>query len=189
MFALAYGILLKPLGVRDQDRLVVLWKALPTSGAMQWPFKATDIPVLNEASRTIALAAGYGYKDPASMAVTKDGASSYVNVTRVTGDFFAVLGVPPALGRELTRADDGEGAERVMVLTHRLWQRRYGGSRGALGRRVTVNEQRYTIVGVMPPDVDYPRGVEAWVAATPLAATVRNPAFRDAILNELHVVG
>jgi len=188
MFALAYGILLKPLGVRDQDRLVVLWKALPASGAMQWPFRAAEITVLNEASRTIELSAGYGSKDPASAAVTEDGASSYVNVSRVTGDFFAVLDVAPALGRALTRADDVEGAEHVTVLTHALWQRRYGGSRDVLGRRITINEQRYTIVGVMPPDVDYPRRVEAWVAATPLAATVRNPAFREAVLNELHVI-
>ena len=102
MFALAYGILLRPLGVRDQARLVVVWKALPASGAMQWPFRASDITVLNEASRTIALAAGYGSQDPSNAAVTEDGASSYMNVSRVTGDFFAVLGVDPALGRAPT---------------------------------------------------------------------------------------
>jgi predicted permease len=188
MFALVRGVLLEPLAVRDQDRLIVLWKELPSSAAAEWPFRAADITVLNEATRTIERAAGYGYQDPSSVAVIEDGAASYVNLTRVTGDFFQVLGVAPILGRSLTRADDVAGAEPVVVLTHRLWQRRYGGSPAAIGRRLTINEQSFTVAGVMPPDVEFPRGVEAWVAVIPLAATVRNPAFREGTLNELRVI-
>ena len=188
MFALVRGVLLQPLAVRDQDRLIVLWKELPASGATEWPFRASDITVLNEASRTIERAAGYGYQDPSNVAVIEDGAASYINLTRVTGDFFQVLGVAPSLGRALTRADDVAGAEPVVVLTHRLWQRRYGGSRDAIGRRLTLNEQSFTVAGVMPPDVEFPRGVDAWVAVTPLAATVRNQAFREGVLNELRAI-
>jgi hypothetical protein len=82
MFALVHGVLLKPLPVRDPARLVVLWKELPASGAMQWPFRAPDVTVLNEASRTIERAAGYGYQDPSSVAVIEDGVPSYMNLTR-----------------------------------------------------------------------------------------------------------
>ena len=68
----------------------------------------------------------------------------------------------PFLGRTLNRSDD-TGSERVLVITHGLWQRRYGGAVDVIGRRLTINEQRFTIVGVMPPDVEYPRGADAWM--------------------------
>jgi predicted permease len=99
-----------------------------------------------------------------------------------------VLGVEPMLGRAFTRADDVIGAEHVAILTHGAWQRRYGGARDVLGRRLTVNGQPFTIVGVMPRDVEYPRGVEAWVTISGLASTVANPTLREATLTELGVV-
>ena len=67
-----------------------------------------------------------------------------------------MLGVAPQLGRALRPADDRAGAENVLVITHALWQRRYGGSRDVLGRRLTIGDQPFTIVGVMPPDVRVP---------------------------------
>jgi putative ABC transport system permease protein len=187
MFALVHGVLLTPLPVRDQDRLVVLWKELPT-GSAQWPFRATDVTLLRDASRTLERVAGYGYQDPLNISVIENDAASYVNLARVTGDFFDVLGVRSMLGRALTRADDVLGAEPVAVITHGLWERRYGASRDVIGRRLFINEQAFTIVGVMPRDVEYPRGVEVWVPAAPLAATVRNPVFRGAVVNELRIV-
>jgi putative ABC transport system permease protein len=187
MSALVRGVLLRPLPVRDQERLVVLWKQLPASAGMQWPFAARDVRLLNEQSRTLEHAAGYGYQDPVNVPVVEDGSAGYVNLSRITGDFFDVLGVRPLIGRSITAADDATGAEPMVVLTHGFWQRHYGGSRDALGRRIVINEQTFTIVGIMPPDVEFPRGVEAWVAAAPLAATVQNP-FREAVVNELRVV-
>ena len=68
--------------------------------------------------------------------MVEHGAPSFVNDALVTGGFFDVLGVRPFLGRTITRADDVEGAENVLVISHGLWQRRYGGSREVLGRRV-----------------------------------------------------
>ena len=70
------------------------------------------------------------------------------------------------------------GAERVLVITHALWQRRYGGAPDAIGRRLIVDARPFTIVGVMPPDVEYPRGVEAWLTVAAQSSMLANPAFR-----------
>ena len=112
--------------------------------------------------------------------VVDDGVSSYVNVALVTGGFFDVLGVRPILGRALTPADDVEGAENVIVISHGLWQRRYGGSREVIGRRVMLGEQPFTIVGVMPPDLDYPSGVEVWRTTRSVPTTVHSAMRHDA---------
>jgi predicted permease len=103
----------------------------------------------------------------------------------VTGGFFEVLGVEPLLGRAFTRADDKTGAEDVLVISHGLWQRRYGGSPDAIGRRVTLSERPFTIAGVMPPDVDYPAGTEVW--RTTRSVPIVEP-FGDAAQREVDLI-
>jgi hypothetical protein len=70
------------------------------------------------------------------------------------------------------------GAENVLVMSHGLWQRRYGGSREVIGRRLMLRDRQFTIVGVMPQDMEYPRGVEAWMTVAADASILTNPAFR-----------
>ena len=106
---------------------------------------------LRTSSRLLDGAAGIGWNDPSSITLGEGGSVVFIQAARVTGDFFRVLGARPMMGRVLTSQDDAAGAENVLVLTHGLWQRRYGGSRDVLGRRETIGGQPFTIVGVMPP--------------------------------------
>lgn len=188
MFAIVEGILLRPLPVRDQARLFVGWRALPEAGGRHWPFQATGLDLLRHESRLLEGVAGVGYNDPVQMAVSEGGAAAFVRTARVTGEFFNVLGVQPLLGRGLTRQDDVAGAENVLVLAHGLWQRRYGGSRDVLGRRVLINEQPFTVVGVMPRDVDHPREVEAWMTVAAMQTTTPNPAWKKVMSSELDLL-
>jgi putative ABC transport system permease protein len=162
IFSLIRGVLLRPLPVRDQARLIVAWKELRSSGFTHHPFGDTEIDAVGRASRLLEAVAGVDANGVGREVVTERGESSYVQSASVTGPFFQVLGVDAMLGRSLTRADDAEGAENVVVISHRLWTRRYGSARDVIGRRLTLSEQPFTIVGVMPPDVDYPHGVELW---------------------------
>jgi predicted permease len=178
MFALVEGVLLRPLPVREQDRLVVAWIERREVGATHWPLPVRDIDVIGKESRTLERVAGVGHTGADPLVAIENGVAGYINGASVSGDFFEVLGVDPLLGRALTRADDVTGAENVLVIAHRLWQRRYGGSHDVLGRRLILADRPFTIVGVMPPDVEYPRGVEAWVTVAALTSTLTNPAFR-----------
>jgi predicted permease len=186
MFALVQGVLLRPLPVLEQDRLVIAWKELRTSGSAQYPFGSTEIEAVAEASQLLVSAAGVARHGVGRSVVVENGISSYVNDALVTGSFFGVLGVRPLLGRSLAPADDVEGAENVLVISHGLWQRRYAGSREAVGRRVMLSEQPFTIVGVMPPDIDYPSGVEVWRTTRSVPTT---GPFGDAARREINLVG
>ena len=178
MFAIVEGVLLRPLPVRSQSELFVAWRHVRAAGAGHWPFRAADLDLIRRESRTIESVAGVSYNGAGPVAVIENGAPSYITMAPVGGTLFEVLGVRPVLGRAFTAADDVSGAERVLVLTHRLWQRRYGGAADAIGRTLVVDERRFTIVGVMPPDVEYPRGVEAWLTIAAQSAMLANPAFR-----------
>jgi predicted permease len=180
MFALVQGVLLHPLAVRDQDRLLVAWNELRSSGAQHWPFRVhpSEIARIGDTSQVFERAAGVGYNGAIRFVGIENGVASYISGSFVTGDFFSVLGVEPMLGRAFTRASDVMGAPPEMVITHGLWQRRYGGSPDVIGRRILVDERAFTIIGVMPPDVEYPRGVEAWRPAGTFPARWTNEKFQ-----------
>jgi predicted permease len=187
MFALVQGILLRPLPVREQERLIVGWKAFPSGQFNHYPFKATEIEVIGRESRLFEQVGGVSYNGAGPGLAIEDGITSSINTTSVTGTFFATLGMRPVLGRALQPADDVAGVEKVLVITHGLWQRRYGGSRDVIGRRLMLSYQPFTIVGVMPPGLDYPRGVEGWMTVEAMASLV-NPAFQQAVRDENDLV-
>src|SRR5690606_28587622 len=81
----------------------------------------------------------------------------------VTGDFFSVLGVKPILGRLIGPSDAEVQAERVVVISERLWRRDFGADPDLIGRQVMLVAQPYTVIGVMPAWFDYPRDREVWV--------------------------
>ncbi len=187
MFALVQGVLLRPLPVREEERLVVAWMALPGPGATHWPFRAPDVEVIGKESRVLESVAGVSYYGAIHLVAVENGHASPISGAAVAGDFFRVVGVPPILGRALSPADDVKGAENVLVITHGLWQRRYGGSRDVIGRRVVVSERPFAIVGVMPPNIECPHGVEAWMTLAAGASTMTNPGH-DAVLRDVDLM-
>src|SRR6266568_3869638 len=103
----------------------------------------------------------------------------------VSGEFFDVLGVQPVIGRALQPSDDVYGAAPVMVLSYGAWQGRFGGDTHVLGRQLIMYEDGvpYTIVGVMPQGLDYPRGTDFW---TPVSAAIPPKGLPFV---SLHVIG
>jgi putative ABC transport system permease protein len=96
---------------------------------------------------------------------------------RVTAGFFDVYPMPPAHGRVFTNEEDQPGKERVVVLSHALWQRRFGGRTDIIGRQITLNEQAYDVLGVMPAAFTYTADAEElWV---PVAFTPERKAMYD----------
>ena len=98
----------------------------------------------------------------------------FVSGVRVSADFFRVLGVHPALGRDFTAEEDSPGGEPVVILTDSLWRRRFGGDPQLLGKPVAINARDFTVVGVMPPGFRYGEHIDLLV---PMRT---NPASREA---------
>ncbi len=189
MFAVVQGVLLRPLPMPEADRLIVAWNQprSESGSAQHMPFRATDVERIGEQSGLFACVASVGYNGAGPSVAIENGAASTISTAAVSGDFFRVVGLDPVLGRTFTRADDLNGAEHVLVITYGLWQRRYNGARDVIGRRLTIAEQPFTIVGVMPSDFTYPRGVEAWTTLAALTSMV-NPAFRDGAARDVDLI-
>jgi putative ABC transport system permease protein len=188
MFSLVEGVLLRKPPFPASDALLIAWKQLPSGGLAHFPYKMSELEVISRETRLLESIAGVGYNGAGESVAIENGSATYISTASVSGDFFRVIGVTPVLGRALTRADDVQGAENVLVITHGLWQRRYGSAPDVLGRRLEIDGVPFTIVGVMPRDLDYPRGVDAWATLTASASTLVNPAFREGVLRDVDVI-
>ena len=177
MFALIQGVLLKPLPVHEQDRVLVAWQEIRASGFAHYPFRAEQIDTIGRESQLLHSVAGVDYNGAFPTIAVENDVAVPVTVAAVKGDLFGVLGVGTTLGRALDLSDDAPGAEPALVISHGLWQRRYGGSRDVLGRVVTLRERPFRIVGVATPGFEYPRGAEAWLTMAALSSTIKDPAF------------
>jgi putative ABC transport system permease protein len=186
MFALIQGVLLRPLPVKEQDRLILSWREATTAGSALYPFGDVEIEAIARDSQLLEIAAGVT-RNGVRRAVVSDGvASSYANVGLITGGFFEVLGARAVLGRRFTLTEDRDGAEPAAVISHGYWQRQFGGAPDVVGRRITINEQPCVVVGVMPPDLDYPRGVDIWRTTRSIPA---NGGFGIAAQREVNLIG
>lgn len=145
IYSVAKPVLFSPLPYREPDRLVMVWER-EASGADSNTGFATFADVRRDAGTLESIAAMGGW----SVTVTGDGRPERLLGQRVSADFFRVLGVVPALGRDFDREEDSPTGPAVVMLGHALWQRRYGGDPSIIGRAVTLSGDTYEVVGVLP---------------------------------------
>ena len=166
LFSVMYDVLLKPLVFRDQNRIVVIWKAHRENashiGELSYPeFKDWE----RQSNAFSAMAAmpttDYGYEAN----LTGRGEPMELARIPVSASFFDVLGVHAALGRTFLASDDQIGAQPTVVLSHALWKGVFHADRSVIGKTIQLNDQGYTVLGVMPPQFDFPAGTQIW---TPL---------------------
>ena len=136
---------------------------MPFAAALtHYPYRSDGVAAFARESRTLEAVAAVGYNGANKTIVFENGQPTYVNGALIGGRAFEVLGTAALLGRALNAKDDVDGGPPVVAITHGLWMRRYAGARDVIGRRLFFRDRAFTIVGVMPPDLNYPRGVEVW---------------------------
>jgi predicted permease len=164
VFSLVNAILLEPLPYPEPERLARLTHTV--GGAGREPVDQSDAMVLlyQDQARAFDGIAAWRFDD-GDLGASEPGQTAVrVRGARVTANFFDVLGVRPALGRGFAPGEDRPGAQRVVVVSHRVWQERLHGDPGAIGRHIVVNDVPRTVVGIMPPRFGYPaRHVEIWL--------------------------
>ena len=147
IFSVVNGVLLAPLPYREPERLVTVNHFYPSLNNLR---ASVSVPGFRDYSARTDLFASAAVENFSAMNFTGAAEPVRVNVTRVTGQFFPMLGVQPALGRAL-RPDEAEaGKNHVVVLTWGFWQRTFGGDRAVLGRKLILDNENYEVVGVMP---------------------------------------
>ena len=165
MFAVLYSVVVRPLPYADADGLAMIFERHPAVGRTRLaPLTFLD---LQKRSATLSMAAHGG----TGFTLTGRQDAELVIGQFVIGDLFDVLGARPAIGRVF---GPGVEDEASVVLSHALWQRRFGRDPAVLGRTITANDRPYTVVGVMPEGFAYPSArYELWV---PFIARTPNPS-------------
>ena len=157
IFSVVNAVLLRPLPFRDPGALVRVYQ---TYEGERSAFSGPNFIDLTKQSRTLADAAAF---DDETFNVVGTGEPVRVNGTFASASFFNVLGVQPIIGRGFHPDENDPGKSKVVVLSHAFWQQRFGSNRAAIGAPLDLDGSRYTIIGVMPPDFDYPRRVSVWI--------------------------
>ena len=103
-----------------------------------------------------------------SFELQEGGSSQNVRGASVTPVFFQGAKMPTLLGRGFLPEEYGSGRQLVVMISHRLWQQRFGGDPQVIGTTIRLNGQAFTVVGVMPPTFDVPSGVDIWLPKPPL---------------------
>jgi putative ABC transport system permease protein len=161
IFSLIDTVLLRPLLFPDADRLVMVWEDASFAGfPKNTPAPANYVDWKAQTSVFEDMAA----TRQTSFNLTGDGEPEKVEARFVTANFFVLLGVQPTLGRVFAAGEDQPGQAKIVVISHSLWQSRYGGERDLVGKEIRLNDQKYTVVGVMPSGFQYlDKEVALWV--------------------------
>jgi putative ABC transport system permease protein len=161
MFSVVDATLLKPLAYVEPERLVMVWEQTPDSSETI-PTAATFLAWREHQQvfsnlATITSAGG-------DLNLTGEGLAERIRGEFVSANYFEMLGVQPSLGRAFREAEEQPGNERVAVLSHRFWQRRFGADPEVLGGVITLNNESLTIVGVLPAGSVFDReAAEVWL--------------------------
>jgi putative ABC transport system permease protein len=153
IFSLVNVLTLKPLAYRDPHRVAFVLGWNTEQQSMAFNLRFADFSDLTRQARSLDSVAAYAYW---SANFTGGDVPERVQAYRVTANTFSLLDVPPLIGRTLTGQDGVPGAPGVVVISHGLWERRFGANRSVIGRLVQIDGRPYTVVGVMPGTFEYP---------------------------------
>jgi putative ABC transport system permease protein len=166
VFSIVEGVLVQPLPFADPDRIMQLNESNPQSGIVRAGLSYLNLRDWEERSRSFAAIAGTSQR---SFALADRGDAERYDGAAISWELFSLLGVAPAVGRDFVATDDRPGAEPVVLLSDEIWQLRYHADPAVVGRSVSINGRPHTIVGVMPPNFEFPMFQKLWVPLTPLA--------------------
>ena len=159
IFSCIRAMLLRPFPYRDPDALVAIGEANPKRG---WHMNTVSYPNFrswqadNRSFTDVGIFTGTSYN------LATNGGAEFVPGGNVSWTMFRTLGVSPALGRDFKEDEDRVGAPNVIIIGDRLWHDRFAGSRNVIGQEILVDGVKNTIIGVMPPDFEFPTSARAW---------------------------
>jgi putative ABC transport system permease protein len=179
IFSVVDAVLIQDLPFEEPGELVRVWSTNRERGVERGPLSPPDIADFEDRNRTLTALAAYSEAELAL--IDLDGAAVKVTGTWAADNLFAVLGSGAMLGRSLTDGDGEPGAQKVIVLGHEFWRSRFAGNPDVLGQSLTVEEDRYTVVGVMPPGFDFPGASSFWLNRHLLAYPGRYARWMDVV--------
>ncbi len=163
IFSVVDGVLLRPLPYPEADRLVMVWRTLPSLGFERAPVSYPNLAAWRAGSPGFEELGAYGVR---LATLARGDGPERLRGAYATAGLFEVLGTSPALGRTFTDREDRPGGDPVVVLSHVLWTDRFGADPGILGRSIRLDDRSHTAIGVMPAGFGFPSEETAfWIPA------------------------
>src|ERR1043166_4115190 len=176
IFAVVNGVLLRPLPFKDSRQLVMVWlKGAEAAGSDRTPLAVSDLNDWRSQSRSFDSISAYQY---GSFNYTSGSDPEQIPGVSVTSNLLSTLGVAVQLGRDLMPADEMVGAPRVVLLSDSFWRSHFNSDRNIIGKTINLNGNSTTIVGVLPPRLNFPsKDTSLWRALQLDQPTRRGPYF------------
>ncbi len=181
IFSVVNGVLLSALPYPQPEQLAMVWLDNRRQSIREDITSYPNFLDWRDQNKTFQGMAGMR---SLNVNLTGDGDPEEIRIASVSPNFFLLMGVNPALGRSFTAEEEQPGRDRIVILSHGLWQRRFGADQGILNKTISLNGESSVIVGVMPPGFQFPERTELW---SPLAPNERLRAARGSFW--LPVVG
>lgn len=181
IFSLVNALLLRPIGYENPDRLTMVWEKSVKRGFGQIPTSLPNFTDLRADNKSLE---DLGAFTDSSFNLTGAAEPEKITGLRVTASLLSMLGRQPFRGRLFLTGEDQPQASRVLILSHHLWQRSFGSNENLVGQTVALNGQTYTVVGIMPPDFQFPPTFSATVASSKFTmphADLWVPLTKDAV--------
>ena len=159
IFSIVNGVLLRALPYQHDDRIVTVWQTAPKRGVEREETSPADFFDWQEQSQSFE---EFGMAEPWGHLLTGEAEPEALRSWVVSPGFFEALGARPFLGRTFLPEEYQPGGSAVVVVGYKWWQSHFGGDRNLIGRKLTFNNQPTTVVGIMPPEFEYPPGRELW---------------------------
>ncbi len=176
MFSVVDAALIRSAPFPGAGRLLVIWQGDPKDSSRIAEVSHFTFRLWQAKSRSFSDLAAMGSVNW-SFDLTGRGDRRAVPYTAVSSSFFRTLGVQPFYGRGLEDADDRPGSARVVVVSYAFWQATLGGDPGMVGQSLMLGGMPRTVVGVMPPGFEFPRGTSMWAPVVPEIAGIRLGGF------------
>lgn len=153
VFSLVNALLIRPLPYKTPQELVLLWQKFSAQGLNQIPVSAPEYLDYEKQTTSFEHIAAFDYTD---LNLTAGDVPERVQGSVVTPSLFPLLGVAPIKGRVFTSDEFGEGRDGVVILSARLWQRRFNSDPNLVGKQIALNGRNFTVVGIMPAKFQFP---------------------------------
>src|SRR3989449_4174171 len=164
IFSFVTTILLRPLPFKEAERLVMVYTSYQANDSHKnW----VAAPTFNEWRKQSTVFEGLAARSFDGFVLTGKDQPENIPGSRLSANIFRLLGVQPMIGRDFLPEEETYGKDHVVLISHELWRRRFGGDTGIIGQSITLNDESYAVIGVMPPRTFFPeRNTQLW---TPLA--------------------
>jgi predicted permease len=178
IFSAVDAVLIRPLPFADADRLVMVWDDNTRQTGTRKFFSTP--PEWHQWRQHNTVFTDIAASQPADAILSNDGEPEELAARKVTGNFWSVLGAQPLHGRVFTEEEDTRGA-RLVVISHGMWQRRFGASPQAIGRTITLNDTAYEVIGVMPREFYFmpARNIDVWMPTSFSTGMLSNWGWHD----------